>query len=427
MKTKTFKMNKIKMPPIGLRIIKSAVAVFLCYVVNMLRGGYGLVFYSQLAALWCMQDYVGETKSKAKQRSVGTFIGAVYGLIMIVIDVNIPHNPVYDYGLKAVSISLFILLIIYTTVLVNKKDASYFSCVVFLSIVVNHIGDANPYFFVLNRVLDTMIGIGIGVVVNCASLPKKKNKDILFLSGLDETILSKDNNMSGYSRVELNRMIDDGLKFTLVTMRTPASLLEVAKDIKLKLPVIVMDGAALFDINEKRFGKVYVISKEEGKKVEKLFRNNNIDYFANIIVDDTVLIYYSDSDNPVYNSIVSKLRKSPYRNYVKRPVPDDENVVYFMCIEKTEVVHELVKKIHEEGVSDRLKVISYPSTEYEGYSYIKIYNHNATKENMIDYLKEMTRTTKTVTFGTIEGRYTHFINPGDTNRVVKIIKKEFGG
>lgn len=116
MKTKTFKMNKIKMPPIGLRIIKSSVAVFLCYVVNMLRGSYGLVFYSRLAALWCMQDYVGETKSKAKQRSVGTFIGAVYGLIMIVIDVNIPHNPVYDYGLKAVSVSLFIILIIYTTV-----------------------------------------------------------------------------------------------------------------------------------------------------------------------------------------------------------------------------------------------------------------------------------------------------------------------
>ena len=49
--------------------------------------------------------------------------------------------------------------ILYTTVLLKKKNASYFSTVVFLSIVVNHIGDQNPLLFVFNRVLDTMIGI----------------------------------------------------------------------------------------------------------------------------------------------------------------------------------------------------------------------------------------------------------------------------
>jgi len=418
--------KKINFPPIGLRIIKSAVAVFLCYIVNLLRGRYGLVFYSQLAALWCMQDYVGETKSKAKQRSIGTLVGAIYGLILIVIDVNIPHNPVYDYGIKAVSISLFIVLIIYTTVVINKRDASYFSCVVFLSIVVNHIGDVNPYFFVFNRVLDTVIGIAIGVGVNCFSLPKKNRTDILFLSGLDETILNKDNNMSGYSRVELNRMIDKGLQFTLVTMRTPASLLEVAQGIRLNLPVVVMDGAALFDIKEKRFEKVYILSSEESKRVECFFRENAVDYFANVIVDDTVLIYYRNSENPVYNEIVSKLRKSPYRNYIERPLPEGENVVYFMCIEKTERISEIVKKFEQHAETDNLKIVYYPSTEYSGYSYLKVYNHNATKENMIDYLREMTKPVKIETFGTIKGRYTHYIDPGDTNRVVKIIKKEFG-
>lgn len=418
--------NKITLPPIGLRIIKSAVAVFLCYIINLYRGDYGLVFYSQLAALWCMQDYSSQTKAMAVQRSIGTAVGAFFGLIMIVIDVNIPHNHIYDYGIRAVGISFFIVLIIYTTVVLDKRNASYFSCVVFLSIVVNHMGDVNPYFFVFNRVLDTVIGIGIGVFVNCFRLSGKKNKDILFLSGMDETLLNEENNMSGYSRVELNRMLDEGLQFTIVTMRTPASLLESLGDIRLTLPVVVMDGAALFDISEKRFEKVYVISKEESRNVELFFEHNNISFFSNIIIDDTVLIYYSDSDNPIYNDIITKLRKSPYRNYINRQA-DSENVVYFMCIEKTEVTDWLVEKLKEAGFDRTLKIIAYPSTVYEGYSYLKIYNHNATKENMIDYLKEMTSADKVETFGTIKGRYTHYINPGDTNRVVKIIKKEFGG
>lgn len=84
-KENIMKQKKYKLPKIGLRIIKSAVGVFLCYVVNLLRNGQGIVFYSQLAVLWCMQDYVSETKAKAKQRSLGTLVGALAGLVYIML------------------------------------------------------------------------------------------------------------------------------------------------------------------------------------------------------------------------------------------------------------------------------------------------------------------------------------------------------
>lgn len=60
---------------------------------------------------------------------------------------------------------------------------------VFLSIVVIHIGDANPYLFVFNRVMDTMIDIIIGMLVNSVRLPRRKEKDILFISGMDDTLV----------------------------------------------------------------------------------------------------------------------------------------------------------------------------------------------------------------------------------------------
>ena len=134
-------------------------------------------------------------------------------------------------------------------VIFKKKQASYFSCVVFLSIVVNHVTDANPYLFVWNRFLDTVIGIVIGVGINTVSLPYDKRNDILFLSGLDDTLLiNKKNKMSDYSKVELNRMLDDGANFTVSTMRTPASIMEAMSDIRLKLPVIAMNGAVLYNV-----------------------------------------------------------------------------------------------------------------------------------------------------------------------------------
>lgn len=417
--------GKIKLPPIGLRIIKSAVAVFMCYIVDFLRGGSGIVFYSQLSALWCMQDYSDETIKNAKQRTVGTLVGAVFGFIVLMIDRKVKMKGFTNAFIQATMISIAIVLIIYATVLLKRRNASYFSCVVFLSIVVNHANDVNPYLFVFNRVLDTMIGIAIGVLVNTFTIHRRKQKDILFVSGLDDTLLNKNNNMTGYSKVELNRMIDSGLMFTVSTQRTPASLMEPLSDIKLKLPVIAMDGAALYNIEEKCFEKVYIMSKQVSRSVEKFFEKNRVSFFTNIVIDDTVMIYYSASSNEIYNKIVAKLRKSPYRNYIKRPVPIDEPVVYFMTIDKKIDIEILKQKLLAEEVSKELKITVTDSDEYEGYSYLRVYSHNASKENMMQYLLQGLEVKKVVTFGTIPGRYTHLIKPGDTNKVVHLMKKEY--
>lgn len=419
-------MEKIlskKFPKIGLRIIKSSVAVALCYLVSFLRGNSGIVFYSQLAALWCMQVYVENTRKNAIQRTIGTVIGALYGLVFLLLKNQVRITGKAGEILDALSISLMLIAVLYTTVLIKKKQASYFSCVVFLSIVVNHMTDANPYLFVWNRFLDTMIGIAIGIGVNCFSLPKEKHKDILFISGLDDTLLNSKESLSDYSRVELNRMLDEGVNFTISTMRTPASLMEPMHDIRLKLPVIAMDGAVLYDIREKMYLKTYVMSSAESKEVLSLMKEQGFMCFTNVIVDDMLVIYYDEPVDEVQKQLVARMRKSPYRNYVKRPLPETEYVVYFMMLYPEDVINDFYHVLKERGFTKKLKILYYPSTDYPGYSYIKIYNKNATKENMTAYLKEMLHLEKTVTFGSIPGRYDYVVDSGDSNQVVHVLKK----
>lgn len=415
--------KKRKFPGIGLRIIKSAIAVALCYLVSFLRGNSGIVFYSQLAALWCMQVYVVNTRNNAIQRTIGTIIGALYGLLFLLVKQQVFIPGPMEELIDALAISLMLIAVLYTTVLIKKKQASYFSCVVFLSIVVNHMTDANPYLFVWNRFLDTMIGIAIGIGVNCFSLPKEKQKDILFISGLDDTLLNEKDNLSDYSRVELNRMLDEGVNFTISTMRTPASLMEPMRDIRLKLPVIAMDGAVLYDIREKMYLKAYVISPEESQEILSLVKGQGFSCFSNVIVDDMLVIYYEEPEDEVQKTLIARMRRSPYRNYVKRKLPETECVVYFMMLYPKEIMDAFYLLLEERGFTERLKVLKYESTDYPGYSYIKIYNRNATKENMTAYLKKMMQLEKTVTFGSIEGRYDYVVDSRDSNQVVHTLKK----
>lgn len=413
------------LPPVGLRIVKSASAIFLCYVVNYIRGDQGIVFYSMLAALWCIQEYVSGSKENAKQRFLGTCIGALYGLFYLLMRKQTASVPDVHELLDAAALSLMIGLILYTTVLLQKKKASYFSCVVFLSIVVNHGTDLNPYLFVWNRFLDTVIGIIIGVFVNTLRLPRKRRTDILFVSGLDDTLINKKNLMSDYSRIELNRMIDEGANFTISTFRTPGSMIDVLRDIHLKLPVIAMDGAVLYDIYEKTYLKIYIISREKSHAVYHMIREEGLTCFSNVIKNDVLCIYYEKSGDPRQEELIKVLRRSPYRNYICGKLPAEDEVVYFMMVYPTEVIERFYTKLENAGLTKELKVVKYLSDSYPGYSYIKIYSKNAKKENMIEYLKNRLDTKEVITFGSIPGKYDVVVKDGNMNQVVKHLKQTY--
>ncbi|MCD8073782.1 MAG: HAD hydrolase family protein [Lachnospiraceae bacterium] len=418
------------LPHPGMRILKSAAAIILCYFVSFLRGDSGIVFYSQLAALWCIQMYTSATLKNAYQRMIGTIIGALYGLVFLLLWGSLismealTKTTMIFQVLNAAVISGMVVLVLYTTVLIKKKQASYFSCVVFLSIVVNHAGDSNPYLFVWNRFLDTVVGILIGLLVNTFSLPRKKRKDILFVSGLDDTLIDEKDTMSDYSRVELNRMLDEGANFTISTMRTPASLLEPMRDIRLRLPVIVMDGAALYDINEKRYLKKYILTVEETHELLALAENHGLMCFTNVILEDMIVIYYQNTEEKVHSALVSKLRRSPLRNYICRRPPQDAEAVYLMLLYPKVRMEAFYGELKRRGYCERFKVLCYDSTDYPGYAYIKIYNREATREHMLTELEARIGINQTVTFGSVSGKYDEVIQ-GDMNRVVRILRRKY--
>lgn len=419
------KNRKGNMPSLGLRIIKSAIAVEICFLISFLRDSHGIVFFSQLATLWCIQMYADGTKKNALQRIIGTVIGAVYGLVVLLAEGYFNITPENNSFLNSLLVSGMIVIVLYTTVVIKKKQASYFSCVVFLSIVVNHITDTNPYLFVWNRFLDTIIGIVVGIGVNSFSLPRKKQKDILFVAKLDDILLHEKDRLSDYSKVELNRMLDEGIHFTVSTMRTPASMMESMRDVRLNLPVIVMNGAALYDINTGRYPKVCSIDCDTSRRIRKLAEENHLQCFSNVIVEDLLLIYFDESGDAVQKQLIRDLRGSLYRNYLHRALPPDEAVAYFMLFHPKQVIEEFYKSLEKQEFAKKLRILKYDSDDYPGYAYIKIYNKDATQQNMMKYLKQKLTFEKMVTFGSKPGQYDVVISPGDTNDAVHKLKKQY--
>ena len=387
----------VHVPHIGMRIIKSALGVLICFAIYFMRGKQGAPFYSALAVLWCIQNQTKNTVQNALQRTVGTGIGAAYGLIYILIKQRVPQlgNSFLHYCI----ISIALIPIICTTVVIKQKKASYFSCVVFLSIVVNHLMDENPYIFVANRSLDTLIGIFVGLVLNSVCIHGEYDRDTLFIADVDRAMDGLSTGITPFSQIMIKNMLEKGMLLTFMTLRTPAGFLEGMPDIKPKLPIIAMDGAILYDIKENRYPKVYVISAEHACNIESFVRSRGFNIFTTIILEDVLIIYYDELKNTAEIDIYEKMHKSPYRNYLNKERPKDHPVVYMMCVDETRKIEQLVEDIKRSDIYEELKILSYPSDDYKGYSYIKIYSKNASVQNMTDYLRNMTGAEETLTFG----------------------------
>ena len=410
-----------KLPPVGMRIIKSAIGVGLCFVIYLLRGRQGTPFYSALAVLWCIRSHPKDSVLNAFQRLTGTAIGAVYAILFILFELYVTD---FGYGIfHYLVLSAFIVPVIYTTVLIHKGNASYFACVVYLSIVVNHITDGNPFVFVLNRSMDTVIGIVVALIINLLHFHGPGRKDILFVADFDNSMKMLNDTLTPYSRVMLQNLIDEGMMLTFMTLKTPAAYLETMREIIPDIPVIAMDGAILYDVKDNSYSCVHVISAEHAGKLEDRIHEEGFQLFTTVIIDDVLIIYYDEPQNEAAAKIYDQLHRSPYRNYLKKKRPDKHPVVYYMLIDVTERIDRLYEHLSDEGLFEGLKVMKYPSDDYQGYSYIKIYSKNASVEDMIDYLMIRMNVSEVVTVADHNSHYKVMYKEDNGNAIVNRLQK----
>ena len=73
----------VNMPRVGMRMIKTALAVAICFLLYFLRGEEGVPVFSTIAAIICMQPYVEYSRQVAFNRIIGTLLGAAFALLVL--------------------------------------------------------------------------------------------------------------------------------------------------------------------------------------------------------------------------------------------------------------------------------------------------------------------------------------------------------
>ena len=148
----------------GMRVIKTAIAVFLCLMVDKLRGASNY-YDASIAAMVCLQSDIKSTARSAFDRTMGTIFSGVYtmGFLWIFrVHLGFPEDSIRYF----ISISIFVIPLMYMLVKLKRPGAVLNGAIVFLLVCVVPTAVEHPTLYVTRRVINTISGILIALLIN---------------------------------------------------------------------------------------------------------------------------------------------------------------------------------------------------------------------------------------------------------------------
>ncbi|MDO4490919.1 MAG: aromatic acid exporter family protein [Lachnospiraceae bacterium] len=384
--------GKWPFPLIGHRILKTAFAVFICLLIHIARGYRGGVAESCITAIICMQPYAKKVRKSAGDRITGTIMGGFWGLAFLLLVTWLPGTENHML-LVYVMMSLGVILAVYTCVLLNIADAAALSAIVFLCLVLKF-PEADPSLpETLLRIMDTVIGALVATAVNTFRIPTRKRLDRVFFLQLNHLAADRYSRISSRVLTELNRLYDSGCRICLETPYAPAFLISQLQTLHINMPVIVLGGAALYDIRENVYREVQEIPHEDVDYLVEMIEMLGLCGVIFTIRGRTMMLFHVGEMNQQEIEDYRMMRRSPYRNYLPGSYSSEDQILAVRMIldEAQAQVFELWL-MGNITIAERFHVVRIPRPKHPGetlfYFYKRGVSIEACQKHLLDYEKK---------------------------------------
>lgn len=222
----------------------------------------------------------------------------------------------------------------------------------------------------------------------------------LFLSDLDGTLLTPEQNLSAFTIETLERLVGEGMHFSYATARSLMTAKKVTAGLSARLPVITYNGAATVDSADGRVLSDVYFTPEETAFIQKVMCENGL----------LPMVYSRPGDN-VYTEHVTYVPGNislGLKGYLDSRAGDERfrtatsetlyngRVFYCTAIEDSEA---LCTRAYEAVSADGRFTVHLQRDIYLDAYYFEVMPKGATKANAAKRLMELLGCTRLVCFG----------------------------
>lgn len=348
------------MPKIGLRILKTSLAVFICLLIDAILKYFSLKntffvelesyyspFFAGIATVYCLHQNKSNSIKQAKIRAIGSIIGGFFGVLVVLFSLLFKQIDITNF-ISYTIFSLGIIPLIYITVLTKQTSSTFVTCLTYLSVTVGNHNDLNLVCFALSRITCTLIGLGISLLINNLHFKRHTNNNVLFVVNLDSL------EMNGYVEYKLNTLIKRGCNITLLTTRTAATINNVIKNIDFKIPLLVCHAHATYNVSTSTYENTETIKLDTRKKLDNFLDEKKINRFTHVIIDDILHIYHKDLQNEMEMIYYNKRKKTYFKNYINGRAPKNKEILFYLILGDMTLLNKVINFIMNTDLKNEL-------------------------------------------------------------------------
>lgn len=216
----------------------------------------------------------------------------------------------------------------------------------------------------------------------------------LYISDLDGTLLNKSVKLSDYTIDCINKLIEKGLYFSVATARIPSRVRKILSNLKVNVPIILMNGALIYDVEKEIYVKTSKILTEETSVIVKIIRKFELTGFMYEFCDGILTTYHESYDLKPHAYIQDRIRS--YSELEGFPDKSLSNIIYFTIIDTYERLRPVYDVLSTHvGLNQELYVNVYSPNLW----FLEIFNSEVSKENAVKYLREQYYFEQIIGFG----------------------------
>ncbi|SHK17117.1 HAD family hydrolase [Paramaledivibacter caminithermalis] len=210
----------------------------------------------------------------------------------------------------------------------------------------------------------------------------------IYISDLDWTLLRNDATLSNYSRTNLNKLINDGINFTVASARSIYSIQRILKGLTLRLPVIESNGAYISDFKTGEHLIINHIDAELCFDLLFLMAKYNCIPYVSAFDGEKNNLYYTETNNygmQWYLNDRIKIKDNRLSRINDFREVLNEYVVCFTVINELKRLMELEEELKNKYFN-MLEIHIMENKYSPGWYWLSIQDKNATKARAIKTL-----------------------------------------
>ncbi len=221
----------------------------------------------------------------------------------------------------------------------------------------------------------------------------------LYISDLDGTLLQPSVELSSTTIEILNHLLQQGMLFSVATARSIASVKTILKDVKLSLPIILMNGVCIYDLGKDDYIKVETFPKESSDCLLSIIKEYQLKGFAYTIKNGTMSTYYEDLNSKALNDFYQERVDRYGKKFIQ--INDfsslsGEPIIYFSLMDRKEVLEPMFQKFSK---ITELNCTFYKDNYSPEYWYLETFSKTASKYHAVEYLRSYLKLDSITCFG----------------------------